>query len=163
MMKILLEFKSLFVPLESGLGSRYKNSPFLSTELFTLPTPSFAIVFSAKKQTCRPEARALRGESIGPVISDSWLPVAGFSLLVPSLPILYSFNQQQGTSNQELIFQSAFRNRNSAIWRGPKGLVFLSERSRGNRFLRPAPAGAVREPPLHRPSFLNHYTQPQIR
>jgi len=61
------------------------------------------------------------------------------------------------------VFQSAFRNRHSAIWRGRKGLGFLSERSRGNRFLRPAPAGAVREPPLPRPSFLNRYTQRQIR
>jgi hypothetical protein len=42
-------------------------------------------------------------------IADSRLLIAGFSLLVPFLPILYSFNQQQGTSNWELISQSAFR------------------------------------------------------
>jgi hypothetical protein len=54
-------------------------------------------------------------------IADSWLLVAGFSLLVPSLPMLDSFNQQQGTSNKELIFQSAFRNLQSAIWRRGKG------------------------------------------
>jgi hypothetical protein len=41
-------------------------------------------------------------------IADSWLLVAGFSLLVPSLPILYSFNQQQGTSNKDLIFNPHF-------------------------------------------------------
>jgi hypothetical protein len=36
--------------------------------------------------------------------AESSLLVAGFSLLVPFLLILYFLNQQQGTSNKELIF-----------------------------------------------------------
>jgi len=58
-------------------------------------------------------------------IADSWLLVAGFSLLVPSLPILYSFNQQQGTSNKELIFQSAFRHAPRRVHGSPEPYVVL--------------------------------------
>jgi len=78
-----------------------------------------SIAFSAKKQAYGPEAMALRGKSIGPVISDCGLLVAGFSLLVPSLSIFIPL-----TSNKELIFQSAFRNRHFAIWRRPNFLTF---------------------------------------
>jgi hypothetical protein len=52
--------------------------------------------FSAKKQACGPEARALRGKSIGPVISDCGFQISDF---------------------WGLLFQSAFRNRHSAICR----------------------------------------------
>jgi hypothetical protein len=58
--------------------------------------PLFAIAFSAKKQACGPEARALRGKSIAPVISDCGFRIADF----------FAF-----------LFQSAFRNLQSAIWR----------------------------------------------
>jgi hypothetical protein len=59
-----------------------------------LPILTFAIPFSAKKQACGPEARALRGKSIGPVISNCGLRISDF----------FGF-----------LFQSAFRNRHSAI------------------------------------------------
>jgi hypothetical protein len=35
-----------------------------------LAPSGFAVPFSAKKQACGPEARALHGKSIGPVIAD---------------------------------------------------------------------------------------------
>jgi hypothetical protein len=65
-------------------------------EKFSLPTFTLAIAFSAKKQACGPEARALRGKSIGLVISDCGFRIVDF----------FGF-----------LFQSAFRNRHSAIWR----------------------------------------------
>jgi hypothetical protein len=46
--------------------------------LSILPTFTFAIAFSAKKQACGPEGRALRGKSIGPVISDCGFRIADF-------------------------------------------------------------------------------------
>jgi len=52
------------------------------------------VFFSAKKQACGPEARALRGKSIGSVISDFGLRISDF----------FGF-----------LFQSAFRNRHSAF------------------------------------------------
>jgi len=50
----------------NGLYS-YLRNPFrsVSTGISNLPTSTFAIPFSAKKQGCGPEARALRGKSIG--------------------------------------------------------------------------------------------------
>jgi hypothetical protein len=59
----------------------------------TLPTFTFAILFLAKKQACGPEARALRGKSIGPSTSDFELRISDFLV----------------------FFQSAFRNLQSAI------------------------------------------------
>jgi hypothetical protein len=56
----------------------------------------FLLFFSAKKQACGPEARALNGKSIGPGISDCGLRISDFL---------------------GFLFQSAFRNRHSAIWR----------------------------------------------
>jgi hypothetical protein len=58
------------------------------------PLPTFATVFSAKKQACGPEARALRAESIGSVILDFGLRISDFLAF---------------------FLQSAFRNRHSAI------------------------------------------------
>jgi len=60
-----------------------------------LPTFTFAIPFSAENQACGPEARALRGKSIGPGISDCGFGISDFL---------------------GFLFQSAFRNRHSAIW-----------------------------------------------
>jgi hypothetical protein len=59
-----------------------------------LPTSTFAIPFSTKKQGCGPEARALRGKSIGLPISDFELRISDFL----------------GS-----CFHSAFRNLQSAI------------------------------------------------
>jgi len=84
-------------------------------------------------------------------IADSWLLVAGFSLLVPSLPILYSFNQQQGTSNKELIFQSAFRNLQSAIWRRGKGSARVLQISWKTNRIEPYPLLRAKENNIHRP------------
>jgi hypothetical protein len=64
-------------------------------EKFSLPTFTFALAFSAKKQACGPEARALRGKSIGSAISDCGFRISDF----------FGF-----------LLQSAFRNRHSAIW-----------------------------------------------
>jgi len=62
-----------------------------------LLTFTFEVAFSAKKQACGPEARALRGKSIGPVISDCGFRISDFLV----------------------FFQSAFRNLQSAIlWGG---------------------------------------------
>jgi hypothetical protein len=55
---------------------------------------TLAIAFSAKKQACGPEGRALRGKSIGSVISDCGFRISDF----------FGF-----------LFQSAFRNRHSAF------------------------------------------------
>jgi hypothetical protein len=56
----------------------------------------FLLFFSAIKQACGPEARALNAKSIGPGISDCGLRISDFL---------------------GFLFQSAFRNRHSAIWR----------------------------------------------
>jgi hypothetical protein len=47
----------------------YETGFFLKPRVKIAPF-TFAIAFSAKKQACGPEARALRGKSIGPVNSD---------------------------------------------------------------------------------------------
>jgi hypothetical protein len=57
-------------------------------------TFTFAVPFSARKQACGPEARALREKSIGLVISDCGFRIADF----------FGF-----------LLQSAFRNRHSAF------------------------------------------------
>ena len=61
-----------------------------------LPPFTFATLFLMGKKVCGPGARALRAKSIGPVISDFGLRISDF----------FGF-----------LFQSAFRNRHSAIWR----------------------------------------------
>jgi hypothetical protein len=67
----------------------------MSTAGLSLPTFTFVMPFSSQKQACGPEARALCAKSIGPVISD-----CGFRILD-----FFGF-----------LFQSAFRNLQSAIW-----------------------------------------------
>jgi hypothetical protein len=56
----------------------YQPSTGLSTEQKPLPTSPLAVPFSAKKQACGPEARALRGKSIDPVISDCGFRISDF-------------------------------------------------------------------------------------
>jgi hypothetical protein len=43
-----------------------------------LPAFTLAIAFSAKKQACGPEARAVRAKSIGPSIADFELRISDF-------------------------------------------------------------------------------------
>jgi hypothetical protein len=47
-------------------------------EMGVLAHLTFASLFSAKKQACGPEGRALRGKSIGPSISDFELRISDF-------------------------------------------------------------------------------------
>jgi hypothetical protein len=74
----------------------YPGAPFPTSRFLTPRNlPSFAIAVSTKKQACGPEARTFRAKSIGPVISDCGLRISDFL---------------------GFLFQSAFRNRHSAIW-----------------------------------------------
>jgi hypothetical protein len=83
-----------------GLGSKIGGS-----QLDSCPPSLFRLPFLRKsKLVARKQGHfEIRDSQCGIGIK-----VAGFSLLVPSLPIPYFFNQQPGTSNQVRFFHSAF-------------------------------------------------------
>ena len=65
-----------FVKTEGGQGRLGRDKEEI-WKRFLAPL-TFAVPFSAKKQACGPEARALRGKSIGPGISDCGLRISDF-------------------------------------------------------------------------------------
>jgi len=78
-----------------------------------MPTVTFSIALSAKKQACGPEARALYGKRTGPVISDFGF-FGFFSIRIPQSAIRISIDPARDFGINSSHWKQAFNGQHSA-------------------------------------------------